>query len=785
MKTFLHYLHRYPLATMLNILGIALTVAVLYVLGVHIDYNRSYNKCIPEYETLYRIDCTTDNGNNWQVSLPRPIMDYLEKCPQIEGATLLGSPQEQVLDKDGSEVRVNMVRDEGKTLTLFGARRVDGVLEVKPGEGTVVIPASLARILFGEVHVAGRQLKWLNGDTSTVAGVYEDFPGNCTLHNCIYMHMEGENEGAFNNFTYSVYFRSHMDRKELGKVLDDVMLAMWADRMGGMENLSEDLRKGLASRQNVAMPIADVYFSKHDSVEDKGSLSALYMQEFAALLLLVICIINFANFSIGQAPMRIRSVLTRMVLGESLVSLRLSLLGEAVMVGVLAYIVDMAMVWLLTDSSYVAGLFTIDIHMENHLMLLALLLAVSVAIGLFSAAYSTRYITSFPPVCVMKGNIALTPQGQRMRTWLVGLQICVSLVMVIFIGTIYSQSHYIFSSDYGFAKDSILVDRFGYMQQYTCSKATMRQELESLPCVQSVSYSGYAIGCADNCMGWGRGNGEVSYNFRVVPVDWKYLRTYGIDVVEGRDFKEGDGDVYIINEAMKSIYPDIEVGKPLYDGELTVVGVCRNVRAFSTRVPNDQIPLVFVVFGETYRDWGDGCNNICIRLAPGVNIPDARRQVQETMAKHAQGVQPDPVFLDKLMEETYRQEFAFIGLMKICSALTLVITLIGVFCLTMFETEYRRKEIAVRKVMGSSVRQVLLLFTGRYSLPLLVAFVVAAPLGWYISAEWLTGFAEHAPIHWWLFPLALVVVGLVVLGTVVVQSWRVATMNPFYGSVDI
>lgn len=717
MKTFLHYLHRYPLATVLNILGIALTVAGLYVLGVHIDYNRSYNKCIPEYETLYRIDCDHDNNNSWQVYLPRPIIAYLEKCPQIEGATLLGWSQEQVLDKDGSEVRVNMVRDEGKSLTLFGAKRVDGVLEVKPGEGSVVIPASLARILFGEVHVAGRQLKWLNGGTATVAGVYEDFPENCTMHNYIYAHLEGENEGSYDNFTYHVYFRSHMDREALSKVLDDVMLNMWADRMGGIENLSEDMRQGLEAQLNMAMPIADTYFSKHDPMEDKGNISALYMQEFAALLLLVICIINFANFSIGQAPMRIRSVLTRRVLGEGLVSLRLSLLGEAVMVGVLAYIVGMAMVWLLTDSPYVAGLFTIDIHMENHLMLLALLLGVSVVIGLASAAYSTRYITSFPPVCVMKGNIALTPQGQRLRTWLVGLQICVSLAMVIFIGTIYSRSHYIFSSDYGFAKDSILVDQFGYMQQYTCSKATMRQELEQLSCVQSVSYSGYAIGCADQCMGWGRGNAEVSYSFRVVPVDWKFLRTYGIEVVEGRDFREGDGDVYIINEAMKNIYPDIEVGKPLYDGDLTVVGVCRNVRAFSTRVPNSQVPLAFVIYGEQYKDWGDGCNNICIRLAPGVNIPDARRQVQETMARYAQGVQPDPVFLDKLMEETYRQEFAFIGLMKICSALTLVITLIGVFCLTMFETEYRRKEIAVRKVMGSSVRQVLLLFTGRYSLP--------------------------------------------------------------------
>ena len=116
--------------------------------------------------------------------------------------------------------------------------------------------------------------------------------------------------------------------------------------------------------------------------------------------------------------------------------------------------------------------------------------------------------------------------------------------------------------------------------------------------------------------------------------------------------------------------------------------------------------------------------------------------------------------------------------MQASTLLTFLITLIGVFCLTMFETEYRRKEIAIRKVMGSSISEVLMLFMLRYSRPLIVSFILATPLGYYLSEQWLQNFAEHTPIYGWIFPLVFVLVSAMVLTIVVVQSWRVATTDP-------
>ena len=130
------------------------------------------------------------------------------------------------------------------------------------------------------------------------------------------------------------------------------------------------------------------------------------------------------------------------------------------------------------------------------------------------------------------------------------------------------------------------------------------------------------------------------------------------------------------------------------------------------------------------------------------------------------------------MENTYQEEFRFIRQVLVFSVICLIITLIGVFCMTMFETEYRRKEIGIRKVMGSSTGEILTMLSRRYIWLLLGSFIVAAPLAWYIGNQWLQGFAERTPIYWWLFPSALLAVAIITLATIIIQSWRAATENP-------
>jgi putative ABC transport system permease protein len=254
----------------------------------------------------------------------------------------------------------------------------------------------------------------------------------------------------------------------------------------------------------------------------------------------------------------------------------------------------------------------------------------------------------------------------------------------------------------------------------------------------------------------------------------------GIKVIEGRDFTEHDGDCYIINEAARKKWNWVEMEKKLLDDDLPVIGVCRNIRFGSTRIDNNDSPLAFIVTGDIIKSegWVPPLNIMNVRVAAGTDKVQMRQKIKDICMKLGMQHEPDVKFLDQKMEELYQEEFRFMRQVLVFSVICLIITLIGVFSLTMFETEYRRKEIGIRKVMGSSTGEILAMLCRRYVWLLISSFIVAAPLAWYIGNEWLLSFAERTPIYWWLFPLALLAVGTITLATVIIQSWRTANENP-------
>ena len=779
MKTLLYLLRRHTVASLLNLLGIVLDVAGGYIILTQVIYSARYNHGIPAYRHVCRVDAYGVMGDDsWWTAVSRPMCEYIAELPQVGDAAYVDGQSHWQVDKDGSYISVPCYAENGRVLSVFGAERVDGTLSFEPTSADIVIPASLAMKYFGREDVAGRDMAFSDGKRRTVTGVYRDFPDNCLAQNAIYTGMGERDRYEIHNCNYTCYIRvgEKVSKESLATMLDGVYLhfmEFWTS--AGGSTLSDKDKDMYAHIRLQAVPLDETYFSGHDLSLDKGNRKALYMLEFTLVLLFVVCVLNYANFSMAQAPMRLRSVLLRKVMGESLWRLRFNLLAEGVVVSLAAALLAFCLGQLFSRSGPAASLFRGSILLADNLPIVTVLLGVAVVVGILSTAYSTRFVTSFAPIAAMKGNVGLSPQGRRLRGWLVGLQLWAALVMAIFIGIIYSQSHYIYHSSYGYDKDSLLVADLGHMVPEE-KRPSLRMELEKLPGVASVTYSQRFLGEGDLCMAWGRGNGEEMYYFKAIPVDWKFLRTWGIEVVEGRDFREQDGDVYIVNEAMLQAYPKIRVDQPLFPGDLPVVGICKNVRLLSTRQDNNHTPLAFVVFGPRYVGW-NACKKMSVRLAPGVDMRQTRRQVEEVVARFSTG-SPDVHFFDKCLETAYEEENNFIRQIQLCSLLCILITLIGVFCLTMFETEYRRREIAIRKVMGSTVGEVLALFTGRYAWPLVVSMLIAAPVAYRMGALWLEGFAEHTPIHWWLFPVALIVVSSVVFVTVAAQCWRVATMNP-------
>ena len=618
--------------------------------------------------------------------------------------------------------------------------------------------------------------------SAVVRGVYEDFPDNCIAENCIYRNMGKENEGNFQNYNYICYLRmkEQMDTEKVKQqILDPLLEQMHQIYIEhGMEDHWDeaDKRESLNLR---LLPITETWFSGIDPEHDRGNKTVDWILRLSCLLVLIIAAINFLNFTLAESPMRIKSINTRRVLGSSVSSLRLSIIGEAVCTSLLAFLLAVVVCYLLSQWPFISELTVGSITLSNHLWLIIGIGMAAVLVGVVAGVYPAFYATSFQPALVLKGSFGLTPKGRQLRTSLLCLQFLITSIMVIYIGILYLQSHYIFNSDYGYNKDEILyVDTRELLDKHDA----LRSELMQQTGIVDVAYSQFSLGTGDRYMGWGRGDKNHQVQFTALPVDWHYLRTMGIEVIEGRDFNEHDGDVYIINECARKKWDWVKMDQKLLDEEteMTVVGVCRNVRFASTRIDNNDSPMAFLIFGEKYlkEGWTNNLDVMNVRVAAGVDKVAMRQKIKDICMKLGAQHEPEVKFLDQQLEHLYQEEFRFIRQVLVFSVICLIITLIGVFCMTMFETEYRRKEIGIRKVMGSSTREILQLFCKKYILLLLISFIIAAPIAYFIGSQWLQNFSERTPIYWWLFPLTFLAICLITMITVIIQSWRTANANP-------
>ena len=340
----------------------------------------------------------------------------------------------------------------------------------------------------------------------------------------------------------------------------------------------------------------------------------------------------------------------------------------------------------------------------------------------------------------------------------------------------YSQGHYIYSSEYGYNKDNIIV---GCMSKEAAAQtASVKNELNNISGVKGVSISYFALNSSDRYMNWERGTNEQCIQFDCLPVDYDFLQLMEIPIIEGRNFRPDDGDVYIFNEATRKKYPWLKVGQTAPDDHL-IVGFCENIKYSSFRNDDNTQPMAFFIYGKNFERIGHQWQQtINIRVSAGVNKIAIIQSLQKTMEKFTPGHDFNFRFMDEVLDANYRNELRFTKQILLFSLIAIAISLTGVFGLTMFESEYRKKEIGIRKIMGSSTTQILYMFNRRYILILTGCFIVAAPFGWWIGQHWLQGFAEKTPVTPWIFILSFLLVTLITMITITVQSWKNANENP-------
>lgn len=776
---------RYRIATLLNLFGLSVAVATFYLFMTQVIYNRTYNHNLNDYEHTYRLEIYGNLfDDNWGCSICRPFVTMLRDIPQVKSVVYYSPYVNQTDVKvNNRTITVPVVYMSKPGIEFFTGKLISGSSKSWGTGATAIVNRSNAEKMFGTANAVGKTFEAINNNDGgtipvTVVGVSEDMPDNCTVSNGLYICDSESGLTDWSEWSYCIFLRL-ADGTNPKKVERAIKLAF----MKANDISEKDFDKEVKMNFRIT-PVDDIYFSGI-GLQDKGNRSLVDVLTVASVFVLFIALLNLLNFSLSEVPMRMRGINTRRVMGASVGGLRLKMIMESVLFAFVGLVVGVLFVVAFQRSEACMKLVSGDISFSAHWVLVAVMAASALVVGALAAVVPAFYSTSFAPALVLKGSFGLSPRGRQLRLAIMAVQFCVAFVLAIYIGVMSSQSNYIFNCDYGFNKNEVFYTWLS--DEAKAKRETIRTELKKLPFVESVGFAQKAIGSGDQYMGWGRGSGEHQMSLQVLPCDYEYPQTMGLKILEGRNFNEADmkTGAYVLNKAAMQQYKWLAVGDSIGrqnewgpTSNYLIVGVCNNFKLKSMRNDNSRVAVAFIIFGPDMAQWGDRCNQVFVRVAKGQDKVEAKRRITDVLNRLDASQKYEMNFLDNDLQQTYVDEFRFISQVKFFAIICIIITVIGVFSLTMFETEYRRKEIGIRKVMGSSVGSIVRLFAMRYTVPLVVSFAVAAPVGWWLSMQWLQSFAEHTPLHWWLFPLSFVSVSAVVIATVVAQSWRVATQNP-------
>lgn len=776
---------RYRIATLLNLFGLSVAVATFYLFMTQVIYNRTYNHNLNDYEHMYRLEIYGNLfGDNWGCSICRPFATMLRDIPQVKSVVYYSPYVNQTDVKvNNRTITVPIVYMSKPGIEFFTGKLISGSSKSWGTGATAIVNRSNAEKMFGTANAVGKTFEAINNNEGgtipvTVVGVSEDMPDNCTVSNGLYICDNESGMTDWSEWSYCIFLRL-ADGTNPKKVERAIKLAF----MKANDISEKEFDKEVKMNFRIT-PVDDIYFSGI-GLQDKGNRSLVDVLTVASVFVLFIALLNLLNFSLSEVPMRMRGINTCRVMGASVGGLRLKMIMESVLFAFVGLVIGVLLVVAFQRSEACMKLVSGDISFSAHWVLVAVMAASALVVGALAAVVPAFYSTSFAPALVLKGSFGLSPRGRQLRLAIMAVQFCVAFVLAIYIGVMSSQSSYIFNCDYGFNKNEVF---YAWLSDEAKAKReTIRTELKKLPFVENVGFAQKAIGSGDQYMGWGRGSGEHQMSLQVLPCDYEYPQTMGLKILEGRNFNEADmkTGAYVLNKAAMQQYKWLAVGDSIGrqnewgpTSNYLIVGVCNNFKLKSMRNDYSRVAIAFIIFGPDMEQWGDRCNQVFVRVAKGQDKVEAKRRIADVLNRLDTSQKYEMNFLDNDLQQTYVDEFRFISQVKFFAIICIIITIIGVFSLTMFETEYRRKEIGIRKVMGSSVGSIVRLFAMRYTVPLVVSFVVAAPVGWWLSMQWLQSFAEHTPLHWWLFPLSFVGVSAVVIATVVAQSWRVATQNP-------
>ena len=783
-RNLLYLFKRFKTAVVLNLFGLTIAFAAFLLIVMQVDYEMNYDAMHSKSGRTFRLEANHGEFEHNAihclmfsdafVNSSAHITDYSYRYPFYGGERYcqideVDDQGEAKVFKENFQLCLPNISD------VFDFHMKEGSVECLSIPGSVLIPESVAKRLFDKQSAIGKRIRmsgssgWQPVSTTilTIGGVYKDFPGNTTVQNRIYVPMDQLDllKSSWQMYANEIYVTLD-DPLNKEEVLDHF-------------NKTFDFAKSqMGSAQEIALrltPLKEVYYT-HDTTFDfnpKGHRETNYVLLGIAFLILFIAGINFTNLTTSLIPLRLKTINTHRVLGCSIYKLRAISLIESIVICLISYILAL---FIVNDLSYtpIANWVDADIRLSQYKGLILLTALIAILTGCLAGLYPAIRSTSYAPALVLKGSFGLSPKGKKVRVALIGFQYTVSIALIIVTLFMGLQNHFMTSSEQlGFNKDQVAIVNLT-PEIYAKHKPQYIQKLKDYPGIEDVAFSVYELSKEDDMIDLEYARHEdKDVFFKVFYASENFLSVMDIQVEEGRDFTREDLNKaqsdYIINPAAERDF-HLHPGDRFNDR--TVLGVSKDFRFNSCRIASS--PFVFAL----NNDIPNPKLVSYIRFNSKTNLQEAVAHVRETLKEIDPTFPFEISFYNTILNNLYQKEQTLGKLISLFGIMAILISIVGVFGLVLFETQYRRKEIGIRKINGATTGQILLMFNKIYIRIVSVCFIISIPIAWMGTQQWLENFAYKTPLHLWVFIVAFLIILLVTIGTVTFRNWQAANENP-------
>jgi len=759
--------------SVINVTGFAFGISICLTIALFLAKEYSYDRFHEHAGQIVRLIDTKDHSSG----IDYRVKDILQShYPEIENAclSLRSAHPLEVKCGDKGFYLDDIMSVDNNFFKVFSVPFISGnPLLPFTNINSVIITESTAKTLFGAENPLGKDLFVWGEVPTTISGVIKDFPDNSSISAGLLVNAENDRfklsfscEDGSDLSTYRWPFQIYL---QLSKNADP-------DQLVETINAQNDLLKPY-NEQVGFLKLKDIYLHDPTSGSDtkQGNPGLLKLLTVIAFIILVLAVINYINLTVAQQNKRNKDTGVKKTIGAARINILSQFLFESVLVTFLAFILGALLAWMFLPFTRSVLNTNLDFSLLFHCPYFPILLGSILLIGLISGSGPAIILSGIAPVKVLSGFTGFAGQKNYLRNSLTVFQFMISIVLIFCMMIVQRQIQYVKHRKLGFNEEQLLRLDLPNVQENDMQKAmALLEEFRRSPFIRNISVTNSVPGAIRVSMGSNIEHTDKNMSVPCLLVDTAFLETFGLKVIRGRNLEPGDyGRVCIINEAAWKHFEFENLENKRFmngpDGSYAIIGVVNDFN-----------------YSSLHKTIGPVCIMVTSRFSPtAINIRFAGNSVgpgmdfiQKTWQEMLPGHPLKYQFYDEWFDSMYRSEERFARTIGLFAVLAIVISCIGILGLAIFSSERRTKEIGIRKVNGARISEILAMLNKDFVKWVVIAFIIATPVAYYVMHKWLENFAYKTSLSWWIFALAgLLALGIALL-TVSWQSWKAATRNP-------